>query len=205
MIRRLFLLSAFALFFSIIGGTPRALAATNDPASVVGDLGSRAIAAMRNADTVAAKQELFRQLFRQYFDVEACARFALGTYWRTATALQREEFVGLYEDYLVASYSTALRALGGASFEVLGSHSDREGVIVSSRVHINGGSAPIRIGWRLNPTNLSYKVTDVMVNGISTAGTQHSDLISFIQRHNGDVPSFLVALREKNASNGMLR
>ena len=116
-----------------------------------------------------------------------------------------EEFVGLYEDYLVASYSTALRALGGASFEVLGSHSDREGVIVSSRVHINGGSAPIRIDWRLNPTNHSYKVTDVIVNGISTASTQHSDLISFIQRHNGDVPSFLVALREKNASNGMLR
>jgi ABC-type transporter MlaC component len=55
------------------------------------------------------------------------------------------------------------------------------------------------------PGHHSYKVTDVMVNGISTAGTQHSDLISFIQRHNGDVPSFLVALREKNASNSMLR
>ena len=66
-------------------------------------------------------------------------------------------------------------------------------------------AAPIRIDWRLNPTNHGYKVTDVIVNGISTAGTQHSDLISFIQRHNGDVPSFLVALREKNASNGMLR
>ena len=204
MIRRLILLSAFALFFSIIGGTPRALAATNDPASVVGDLGSRAIAAMRNADTVAAKQELFRQLFRQYFDVEACARFALGTFWRTATTLQRQEFVELYEDYVVVSYSTALRALGGASFGVLGSQSDREGVIVSSRVQIDGG-APIRIDWRLNPTNHGYKVTDVIVNGISTASTQHADLVSVIQRHNGQMPSLLVALREKNVSNGMRR
>ena len=59
MIRRLLLLSAFALFFSIIGGTPRALAATNDPASVVGDLGSRAIAGMRNENTEAATQERF--------------------------------------------------------------------------------------------------------------------------------------------------
>jgi phospholipid transport system substrate-binding protein len=205
MIKRFLLLSAFVLFSSTIVDTPRSLAATNDPASIVGDLGGRAIAAMRNADTVAAKQGLFRQLFRHYFDVEACARFALGTYWRTATALQREEFVGLYEDYLVASYSTALRALGGASFEVLGSQSDGEGVIVSSRVEINGGGAPIRIDWRLNPINHGYKVTDVIVNGISTASTQHSDLISFIQRHNGDVPSFLVALREKNASNRIVR
>jgi ABC-type transporter MlaC component len=87
---------------------------------------------------------------------------------------------------------------------VLGSQSHSEGVIVSSRVEINGGT-PIRIDWRLNPTDHGYKVTDVIVNGISTASTQHSDLISFIQRHNGDVPSFLVALREKNASNRILR
>jgi phospholipid transport system substrate-binding protein len=204
MIRRFLLLSAFVLFSSIIVDTPRSLAATNDPASVVGDLGSRAIAAMQSGDTAAAKQERFRQLFRQYFDVEACARFALGTYWVTATAPQRQEFVELYEDYVVASYSTALRALGGASFEVLGSHSDREGVIVSSRVQINGG-APIRIDWRLNPINHGYKVIDVIVNGISTASTQHSDLVSVIQRNSGHVQSLLIAMREKNVSNGVLR
>jgi phospholipid transport system substrate-binding protein len=177
MIQRFLLLSAFVLFSSIIGDIPRSLAATDDPASIVGDLGNRAMAAMRNGDAAAAKQEQFRQLFRHYFDVESCARFALGTYWRTATALQRQEFVELYEDYVVASYSTALRALGGASFEVLGSKSDGEGVIVSSRVQING-SAPIRIHWRLNSTNHRYKITDVIVNGISTAGTQHADLVS---------------------------
>jgi phospholipid transport system substrate-binding protein len=202
MIQRFLLLSAFVLFSSIIEDAPKSLAATNDPASFVSDLASRALAPMPNADTTAARQERFRQLFRQYFDVEACARFALGTYWRTATTLQRQEFVELYEDYVVVSYSTALRALGGASFGVLGSQSDREGVIVSSRVQINGG-APIRIDWRLNPTNHGYKVTDVIVNGISTASTQHSDLVSVIQRNNGQMPSLLVALREKNVSNGM--
>jgi phospholipid transport system substrate-binding protein len=204
-LQRFLLLSAVVLFSSTIGDTPRSLAATNDPASIVGDVGSRAIAAMRNGEAAAAKQDLFRQLFRQYFDVEACARLALGTYWRTATALQRKEFVELYEDYVVASYSTALRALGGASFEVLGSNSDREGVIVSSRVQINGGGTPIRIDWRLNPVNHGYKVTDVIVNGISTAGTQHSDLVSVIQRNNGHVQPLLIAMREKNASNGIVR
>ena len=204
MIQRFLLLSAFALFFSLIEGTPRSLAATNDPASIVSDLGSRAIAAMPNGDTAAANQKRFRELFRQYFDVEACARFALGTYWRTATAVQRQEFVELYEDYVIVGYSTALRALGGASFEVLGSQSDREAVTVSSRVKINGGAA-IRVNWRLNPTNHGYKVADVLVNGISTASTQHSELVSVIQRHNGHVPSLLVAMREKNASNGILR
>jgi phospholipid transport system substrate-binding protein len=204
MIQRFLLLSAFVLFSSIVGDIPRSLAVTNDPASIVGDLGGRAISVLQNGDMAAAKQEQFRQLFRQYFDVEACARFALGAYWGTATALQRQEFVELYEDYVIISYSTALRALGGASFGVLGSPSDREGIIVSSRVHIDGG-APIRIDWRLNPTNHGYKVTVVIVNGISTASTQHSDLGSVIQRHNGQLPSLLIAMREKNVSNGIVR
>jgi phospholipid transport system substrate-binding protein len=103
MIQRFLLLSAFVLFSGIIGDTSRGLAVTNDPASIVGDLGGRAISVLQNGDTAATKQEQFRQLFRQYFDVEACAHFALGTYWRTATTLQRQEFVELYEDYVVVS------------------------------------------------------------------------------------------------------
>jgi phospholipid transport system substrate-binding protein len=158
---------------------------------------------MPNEDT-AVKQERFRQLFRQYFDVEACARAALGLYWLKATALQRQEFVGLYEDYVVIAYSTAFRALGGESFKVLGSQPDKGRVIVTSRIEIND-AAPIRLDWQLNPTNRGYKVTDVIVNGISMASAQHSDLVSVIQRNSGHVPALLVAMREKNASNGILR
>ena len=96
------------------------------------------------------------------------------------------------------------RTVGGASFGVLGSQSDREGAIVSSRVQINGG-APIRIDWRLNSTNHGYKITDVIVNGISTAGTQHADLVSVMQRNSGYVEPLLIAMREKNVSNGVNR
>ena len=203
MILRSLLLSAFILLSSIIGGAPSALAAAVDPTSFVSDLASRALAPMPNEDT-AVKQERFRQLFRQYFDVEACARAALGPYWLKATALQRQEFVGLYEDYVVIAYSTAFRALGGESFKVLGSQPDKGRVIVTSRIEIND-AAPIRVDWQLNPTNRGYKVTDVIVNGISMASAQHSDLVSVIQRNSGHVPALLVAMREKNASNGILR
>jgi phospholipid transport system substrate-binding protein len=188
----------------LIGGAPIALAATVDPTSFVSDLGSRALAQLPNEDTAAARQERFRQLFRQYFDVEACARSALGLYWIKATALQRQEFVGLYEDYVVIAYSTALRTLGGESFKVLGSQLDKGRVIVTSRIEIND-AAPVRIDWQLNPTNRGYKVTDLIVNGISMASAQHSDLVSVIQRSNGQLPALLVAMREKNASNGILR
>jgi phospholipid transport system substrate-binding protein len=75
---------------------------------------------------------------------------------------------------------------------------------VASRIQING-AAPIRIDWQLNPTNPGYKVTDLIVNGVSMASTQHSDMVSVIQRNNGHMPALLVALREKNAGNGIVR
>jgi ABC-type transporter MlaC component len=204
MIPRSLLLSALVLFFSLIGDAPKSLAASDDPASFVGDLGRRALAPMPNEDTTTARQERFRQLFRQYFDVEACARSALGPYWLKATALQRQQFVGLYEDYVVIAYSAALRSLGGESFKVLGSRPDKQQLMVTSQIQING-AAPISVDWHLNPTNYGYKVTDLIVNGISMASAQHSDLVSVIQRNNGHLPALLIALREKNASNGIVR
>jgi phospholipid transport system substrate-binding protein len=203
-IPRSLLLSALVLFFSLIGDAPKSLAASDDPASFVGDLGRRALAPMPNDDTTTARQERFRQLFRQYFDVEACARSALGPYWLKATALQRQQFVGLYEDYVVIAYSAALRSLGGESFKVLGSRPDKQQLMVTSQIQING-AAPISVDWHLNPTNYGYKVTDLIVNGISMASAQHSDLVSVIQRNNGHLPALLIALREKNASNGIVR
>jgi phospholipid transport system substrate-binding protein len=202
--QRFLLLLAFVLLFSIVGGATRSLAATDDPASLIRDLASRALAPMPDGDTAAGRQGRFRQLFRQYFDVEACARSALGPHWLRATAQQRKEFVELYEDYVIIGYSAALRALGSESFQVLGTQPGKERAIVASRIQING-AAPVRVDWQLNPTKDGYKVIDLIVNGISMATTQRSDVVSVIQRNNGRVPALLIALREKNASNGILR
>lgn len=195
------LLSAFVLLSSIIGGAPRSVAATDDPANFVNDLGTRALAAMRNGDT-AAVQGRFRQLFRRYFDSEACARSALAPYWQNATAQQQQEYATRYEDYIVIVYSTLLGHLRGETFTVLGSRPSEEGVIVTSRVN---GVVTIAVDWQLSPSSNGYKVTNLFVGGIDMASMQRSDFVSVVQRNSGHVQALLVALREKNASNGILR
>jgi ABC-type transporter MlaC component len=85
---------------------------------------------------------------------------------------------------------------------VLGSQPNEEGVIVTSRIN---GIVPIEVDWQLNQTNNGYKVTNLFVGGINMATLQRSDLISVVQRNSGQVQALLVAMREKNASNGILR
>jgi len=203
MTRRFLLLSAFILLSAIIEA-PRSVAAA-DPASFVGDLGTRALAATRSGDTAAVREGRFRELFRQGFDVEACARSALGPYWQTATVQQRQEFLKVYEDYVVIGYSTHLGGIGSGSFKVLGSQPDREGFIVKSQITWINGPAPIGVDWQLHATNNGYKVTDLIINHISMANAQRDDLISVIQHNSGQVQALLVALREKNASNGIIQ
>lgn len=102
------------------------------PESFVANLEHRALAAMQEGETAAAQQWRFRQLYRQYFDTEACARAALGPYWQQATTEQRQEFINRYEDYVVITYSLPLGQIEAQSFTVLGSQSDQDGVIVMS-------------------------------------------------------------------------
>lgn len=172
------------------------------PVTFVSNLGDGVLAAMRNADTTTAQQWRFRQVYRQYFDTEASARAALGSYWQQATEQQRQEFVNRYEDYVVITYSLPLGQIDPQSFKVLGSQPDQEGVIVRSRID---GVVPLRVDWRLNPTAVGYKVTNVIVDGIDMARLQRSEMLSVIQRNSGQVQPLLAALREKNASNGIIR
>jgi phospholipid transport system substrate-binding protein len=144
---------------------------------------------------------MLAQLFRQYFDAEACARSALGAHWQDATTEQRQEYVKRYEDYIVIVYSTLLGHLGGESITVLGSQPDENGVLVTTRMN---GIAPILVDWQLNPTNNGYKVTNLFVGGIDMARVQHSEVVSVVQRNNGQMQALLVAMRDKNASNGIL-
>jgi phospholipid transport system substrate-binding protein len=194
-------LTAFVLLSSIIVDAP----ATDDPARLVNDLGTRALAAMRNGDTTAAKQGQFRPLYRQCFDTEACARSALGPYWQNATAQQCQEFVKSYEDYVVIGYSTPSGTSAVKASRCSGGQPNKEGGIVTSRMNRIDGAAPIEVDWQLSPTNHGCKVTNVIVSGISMASMQRSDLLSVIQRNSGQVQALLAALRDKNASNGIER
>jgi hypothetical protein len=56
-----------------------------------------------------------------------------------------------------------------------------------------------------NDQYYGYKVNNLFVGGINMATVQHSDVASVIQRNDGQMQDLLVAMRDKNASNGITR
>ena len=163
-------------------------------------LWTQALEVLNNKAPVAERQAKFRELFHNDFDSPSIARFVLGRYWRSASAEEQKEFLRLFEDYVVFVYTARLSDFGGEQFKINGARPDVGTVIVSTDVITPGAPMPLKVDWRLVGDNGAYKITDVIVDGVSMAVTQRSEFASVIQRHGGQVQGLLSLMREKTAS-----
>ena len=171
-----------------------------DAVAFMNRLWDRAVEVLNNKSDPAVRQARFRQLFHDDFDCPGIARFVLGRYWRNASEEEQQEFVRLFEDYVVFVYTARFSNFGGEAFKVRGSRSDGDGVIVSTDIISPGSNSPIRMDWRLLTENGAYKINDVIVEGVSMMVTQRSEFASVVQRNGGQLRGLIDLMREKTAS-----
>ncbi|MBV8287288.1 MAG: ABC transporter substrate-binding protein [Hyphomicrobiales bacterium] len=179
----------------------RPVAAT-DPAAVISSLGNEALKVLGKDVDPNQRVARFRQLFQGDFDVPGIARFVLGHYWRSATPAQQQEFIKLFTNYIALVYANRLAEYSGATLRVLGTRPAPDGELVSSEIVRTNGQPPARVDWLMTPQDGTYKISDVIVEGISMGVTQRSEFAAVIQRHGGQLQSLITALRQKTESAG---
>ncbi|HUC73240.1 MAG TPA: ABC transporter substrate-binding protein [Stellaceae bacterium] len=200
--RRLIWIAVCLLVIGILlPGRPAAAAA--DPAAVITSLGNEALKVLGKNVDPNLRVARFRQLFSADFDVPGIARFVLGRYWRLATPEQQQEFVKVFTNYIALAYSNRLAEYSGETLRVTGSRPAPDGQLVSSEIMRTNGQPPARVDWLLTPQSGSYKINDVIVEGVSMAVTQRSEFASVIQRNGGQVQGLITALRQKTESAGL--
>ena len=198
MMRRTLLTSLFLLMSTASLAAPPVVNPA-DAVAFMNQLWDRAVEVLNKKSDPALRQERFRQLFHADFDCPGIARFVLGRYWRDASEEEQRDFVKLFEEYVVFVYTARLSNFGGQDFKIRGSRSDGDGVMVSTDVFSPGGSSPLKIDWRLVSDNGTYKINDVIVEGVSMLVTQRSEFASVVQRNGGQVRGLLAMMREKTA------
>jgi ABC-type transporter MlaC component len=87
---------------------------------------------------------------------------------------------------------------------VTGSRPDPDGAIVSSEI-IRGsgrgqGVQPIKVDWRLTACNGMYKISDVIIDGLSMAATGRSELEGVVERNGGQTRAILAVMRQESAN-----
>ncbi len=202
MMRRWFLIGAFVPIVGILISL-RPAAAAADPATVITSLGNQALEVLGKNVDPNLRVTRFRQLFREDFDVPGIARFVLGRYWRIATEPQQQEFIKLFTDYIALAYSNRLAEYSGETLHVIGSRPGPDGSVVSSEIIRPSGAPPAKVDWVLTQHAGTYKINDVVVEGVSMAVTERSEFASVIQRNGGQVQGLITALRQKTEAAGL--
>ena len=185
---------------SIVLAAALTLAAGNAPAApetasaFVAWLGDRTVSVLRSADgDLGSREARFRDLLGEGFDIPFMARFTLGPNWRRATPEQRNDYLDVFGEYVVQTYSARLGGYTGEAMNVIAERraGERDSVVETEIVRASG--APITVEWRVRVIAGEYRIIDIAIEGISMAVTKRSEFSAVIQ--SSGIDGLIAALR----------
>lgn len=204
--RRAFILAATAALvatgtaFPVRAQSP-ASASVTEGGQFVSDLASRAVAELTTGDLAMPERvSRFRGMLTEAFDVPGIGRFVLGRYWRVASESERGEYLKLFEDFIVQTYIQRFNDFAGAQLRVLQTRPGQEGEVIATLEGGLPGKTAARFDVRMRREATTFKIFDVVIEGISMSVTQRDDFSAVIQRNGGKVEGLLASLREKTKS-----
>lgn len=175
-------------------------AATTDAKAFVEKLGDEAISFLADKSLSAeGRAERFAELFRNKFAVETIARFVAGGAWRAGTEAQQKEYVDLFTNFVVNTYAQRLSQYSGERLKVGAARQIDDSVIVGSEIMQQAGPAT-KVDWRLRDASGTYKILDVIIEGISMAITQRSEFASVMRSGDGGLGALIAALKRNRFS-----
>lgn len=176
--------------------------AIESAAAFIRKLAGQAIGILQSSNVrLAAREAQFRVLMSNGFDMPFIARFVLGKHWRKATPQQRSDYVALFTEFILQTYSRRMGGYSGQSFAVAGARAaGKRDILVRTRI-VRPGGPPIKADWRVRPNGSEYRIIDIMVEGVSMGVTQRSEFNAVVRQRG--MPGLLQALRARTQKFGV--
>lgn len=192
---------AFIFFVSLQASA--VLAADDGPGAFVTRLGEKTIAKLTDASlSPTVREDQFRDLLREGFAVETIGQFVLGKYRRTTPKETIDEFVGVFEKYVVSLYAKQFKHYSGQKFlvEKVAHTSRASDSMVMTKIFPRGNAEPLRVNFQVRNFGDSFKILDVRVEGVSMVLAQRDEFTSYISTNGGKVEALINALRKRMAT-----
>lgn len=154
-------------------------------ASSIGDK----VLAVMNDEALQNNQKLaqLEALFVDVVDVDWVGRFVLGRHWRGANEDQRAAYLDAYRDFLIKHYTSRFAEYSGETFTIEDAETRRKGeYMVRMNIQRPRGQAPVIVDYMLRENDDSFKVFDIIVEGVSLISTQRSEFDAAASRNGVD-------------------
>lgn len=188
------------LCVTVSASAARSQSAHDSPRAFVDDLGKRTISYLADKESpFESRKDRLRSLLREGFAVERIGRFVLGKYRRMSEPAAVDEFVDVFEDYIVNFYAAQFTRYSGETLavkKVLKKPRARDSMVVT-HILTADGRQPLRVDFQVRNVGEKFKIMDVRVEGISMVLAQRDEFTTYIGNNGGKIRTLTTALRKR--------
>ena len=132
-----------------------------------------------------------------YIDFEQATRLAVGRAWNQASPEQKKRLVTEFRNMLVRTYSNAIQAYQGQTLKVLPARGKQDPEDTTVRTQfVRAGGQPLPIEFHMRQTDKTWKVYDIVVEGVSLVMTYRSEFDAVVKQEGID--GLIKRLAQKN-------
>ena len=148
-----------------------------------------------------SKDEKINQLkiiAKETVDIKGVGLYSLGSVRKTLSDSQNEQYLKLFENYFLKSFSSRLSEYTNPEIDVRGKELlNKNYTIVNSILVATENRPEVKIDWRIytkNPEN--PLIRDLIIEGLSLARTQKEEFASILNSNEGDINILFKTLEE---------
>ena len=135
---------------------------------------------------------------KETVDIKGVGYYSLGSVRKTLDESQKENYLNLFENYFLKSFSSRLSEYTNPEIDVMSKEVlNANYTIVKSILVATENRPEVKIDWRIytkNPEN--PLIRDLIIEGLSLARTQKEEFASILSSNNGDINALFKTLEE---------
>ena len=181
------------------------VSAQESPDALVKKNTTEILAALKaDKDLAAGNQKKIEKLAEEkilpLFNFARMTQLAVGRNWKDASEAQKKSLIDEFRTLLVRTYSTSLTQFRNQTIDVKPTKmvaTDTE-VVVKTQV-VQPGGQPIPIDYSMEKSGDSWKVYDVLIDGVSLVTNYRSSFNTEIQK--SGIDGLIKSLSDRNSKN----
>ena len=193
---RKFLLVLF--FYSLIFSNSYSI----EPDVFVQSTVNRASAILSKNISKEEKIAELKSIAKETVDIKGVGFYSLGSARKSLNENQKNQYLNLFEDYFLKSFSSRLAEYTNPEIDVKSKKILNQNYTIVNSVLIATSDRPeVKIDWRIytkNPNN--PLIRDLIIEGLSLARTQKEEFASILNSNNQDI-NFLFETLQKFSKN----
>ena len=144
------------------------------------------------------KIDELKLIAKETVDIKGVGYYSLGSVRKTLDDNQKIEYLRLFEDYFLKSFSSRLSEYTNPKIEVVGKEVLNENYTLVNSILVGTSERPeVKIDWRIytkNPDN--PLIRDLIIEGLSLARTQKEEFYSILNSNDGNINALFKTLKE---------